>query len=224
MHGTFKTELRFRVRKVSLRELTALWSAVMVSLAEAPRGVATFERRGRFTEQRYLYWDADELARADLDAAAGELRLCDIGVRSDDTAVHIRAGVRAGPLDFLIVQPEWLTVDITGSNERAVLELRAAIEQWGVRNLPICSHWLWLRAGVLAAGLGVVGTNAVMNDLGAADAVTGALFWYAVFKCAELFQWAIPALRRRTLELRIVTGTRGGGRAPSAPETAAARG
>ena len=223
MHGTFKTELRFRVRKVSLRELTALWSAVMVSLAEAPRGVATFERRGRFTEQRYLYWDADELARADLDAAAGELRLCGIGVRSDDTAVHIGAGFRAGPLDFLIVQPEWLTVDITGSNERDVVALRAAIEQWGVRHLPICRHWLWPRAGVLAAGFGAVGVSAVMNDLGAADAVTVALFWYAVFKCAELFQRAIPALRRRTLELRIVTGTRGDGSVPAAPETAAAR-
>ena len=223
MHGTFKTELRFHVRKVSLCELMALWSAVMACVPEVSRGVATFERRGRLTEQRYVYWDADELARADLDAVAGELRLCGIGVRSDDTAVHIRAGGRAGPSDFLIVQPEWLTVDITGSNERDVLALRAAIEQWGGRHLPICRHWLWPRAGVLAAGLGVVGVNAVMNDLGAADAVTGVLFWYAVFKCAELFQWAIPALRRRTLELRIVTGTRGGGRVPAAPETAAAR-
>ena len=64
-----------------------------------------------------------------------------------------------------------------------------------------------------------MGVSAVMNDLGAADAVTGALFWYAVFKCAELVQLFIPALPRRTLELRIVNGTRGdgGGRSGHAP-------
>ena len=152
MHGTFKSELRFRVRKVSLRELTALWSEVMVSLAEAPRGVATFERRGRFTEQRYLYWDADELARADLDVEARELRLCGIEVRSDDTAVHIGAGFRAGPSDFLIVQPEWLTVDITGSNERDVLALRAAIERKRWSGRPP-SHGVTMRQGEIARGV-----------------------------------------------------------------------
>ena len=195
----------------------------MARLPEVRRSNASFVRRGQSVDETYDYDDAEELAHADLDVRPGELSLSFIDIVGPDTKVFIVEGSNYGPSSLLLLPSSWLQVDIAGSNERDVVALRAAIEQWGVRNLPICRHWLWPRAGVLAAGFGAVGVSAVMNNLGAADAVTVALFWYAVFKCAELFQRAIPALRRRTLELRIVTGTRGGGSVPAAPETAAAR-
>ena len=219
MHGTFKTRLRFHVREVSLRQLAGLWSTVMACLAEVRSCAATFECRGKCTKHTYVYGDADELACAELDVKPDELRLCDIGVRSPDTTVHIGSQFHVGPWHFLIAQPKWLTVNISGSNERHVVKLRAAIERWGERNLETSRRWLWLRAGVLAAGIGVAGVIAVISDLGAVVAIAVALFWFAAFKCAELLQWFIPELHRRTLELRVVSGPRGdgGGRGRHAP-------
>ena len=103
------------------------------------------------------------------------------------------------------------------------MKQRAAIEQWGGRNLQTSRLWLWLKAGVLAAGIGVAVAIGAIKNLPAVDAITAALFWFAVFKCAEAFQWFIPALRRRTLEVRIVNDTRPGaggrgGYAPVEPE------
>ena len=211
MHGTYTTQLRFHVREVSLHQLASLWSAVMACLPEVRNCSATFERRGQFTEHTYVYHDADELARADLDVKPGELHLSGINVRSRDTTVDIGERFHVGPSDLLLAQPKWLAVEISGSNERDVVKLRAAIGRWGGRNLETSRLWLWLKGGVLATGIGVAVVIGVIRDLPAADTITAALFWFAVFKCAEAFQGLIPALRHRTLELRIVNGAQGGG-------------
>ena len=119
MHGTFKCELRFCVREVSREPARGL----MACLVEVRGCAARFERRGgRLTEHRYVYRDTDALARADVDAGAGALRPCDIGVHGDEMAVHVGARLRIDALQLPIAQPKWLTADVSGSNKRDVVE------------------------------------------------------------------------------------------------------
>ena len=52
---------------------------------------------------------------------------------------------------MLLIQPKALNVRISGSNERDILRLRTAVEQWGEHNLETNRLTLWLKTGVRAA-------------------------------------------------------------------------
>ena len=135
MQGQFRTHISFDAREVSLQQLAGLWSTAMACLPEVGRCTATFKRRGPSTEHEYIYDDADELARAGIEAKPGELRLRSIHIYSPDATVDIEERYTTGFFKTLLTLPNTLGVTLSGSNERAVLALRTAIEQWGERNL-----------------------------------------------------------------------------------------
>ena len=197
MHSKCSTKIHFPVRKVSLQQLAGLWSAVMACLPEVRHCAARFEHRGRLTRE-HVYDDADELAHADLDVRPGELRLSHIHISGSDMNVSIGNGRDTGPWSMLLIQPTSLKVDISGSNERDVLRLRTAIEQWGERNLEKSRLTLWLKVGVLAAVLVAAGVYPMVMDMDAGDAIILIALWLAFWKSADLFHDI------QTRELRIV--------------------
>ena len=118
---------------------------------------AEFNRRGRVTGS-YVYNDPDELAHADLDVRPGELELRYIHISGPDIDVTIREHWDASFWGMLLFKSTALNVCISGSNERDILKLRTAVEQWGARHFETRSRLTqWLNLGVLAAGLGAVG-------------------------------------------------------------------
>ena len=162
MEGRYMTVVRFHVRTVSLQQLAALWSTVMALVPEVRGGSATFERRGQPTEHEYVYRDADELARAGLEVEPGELRLRSIRVLGPETSVEVHERGGADFLSAVLVLPNALCVDITGSNERDVLKIRDTVERWVARNLATTRRALWLKLGALVAGIvGICGNRRV---------------------------------------------------------------
>ena len=223
MHGTCTTGIRLHVREVSVGQLADLWSVIMARLPEVRRSNASFVRRGQSVDETYDYDDAEELAHADLDVRPGELSLSFIDIVGPDTKVFIVEGWPYGPSNILLLQSSWLQVDITGPNERDVVALRVAVERWAERNLDMRRLGLWLKSGVLVAGVGAASVAGAVSDQGASEALRFGLMWVAAFKCLEALQVFVPALGRRTLHLWITNGVPpGGGRhgaqAPGQPE------
>ena len=221
MEGRYTTNIRFHVRTVSLRQLAALWSTVMAMAPEVRSGSATFERRGQLTEHEYVYRDADELAHAALEVAPGELRLQSVRVLGPETSVGIHERTGSDFLSAVLGLPNALYVDIAGSNERDVLEIRDAVEHWVERNLATTRRALWLKLGALAAGIVAIWAGAAVLGFPTNQATAATVLWISGVIVASFLQFAVPALRRRTLELRIVddASPSGGGRRGSAPVT-----
>ena len=80
-----------------------------------------------------------------------------INISSPDIDVTIREHLDVSFWDMLLFKSTALNVCISGSNERDILRLRTAVEQWGERHLETSRLTQWLKLGVLAAGLGAVG-------------------------------------------------------------------
>ena len=220
MEGRYMTVVRFHVRTVSLQQLAALWSTVMALVPEVRGGSATFERRGQPTEHEYVYRDADELARAGLEVEPGELRLRSIRVLGPETSVEVHERGGADFLSAVLVLPNALCVDITGSNERDVLKIRDTVERWVARNLATTRRALWLKLGALVAGIvGICGNRRVWVSGQPSDRGHSAVGPGVVL--VSFLQFAVPALRRRTLQLRIVNDapSAGGGRGGSTADT-----
>ena len=177
MEGTYTTHVCFHVRTVSLRQLAALWSTVMAMAPEVRSGSATFERRGQPTEHEYVYRDADELAHAGLEVAPGELRLRSIRVHGPETSVGIHERAGTDFLSAVLVLPNALCVDIAGSNERDVLKIRNAVEHWGMLNLATTRQAVWLKLGVLAAGIVGIWAGAAVLGFPANDAIAATVLW-----------------------------------------------
>ena len=218
MEGTYTTVVRFDVRTVSLHQLAALWSTVMALVPEVHGSSTALERHGQRTGHAYVYRDADELARAGLEAGSGELRLRSVRVHGPDTSVGIDERPGAGFLSVVLGLPNALYVEIAGSNERDVLEIRNAVERWVARHLETTRRALWLKLGTLAAGVGAAWLGAAIVGLSADQAMAATALWVAGIVLVSCLQFAIPALRRRTIELRIVADTpsAGGGHGESA--------
>ena len=223
MEGTYTTHFRLHVRTVSLQQLAALWSTVMALVPEVRGGSATFERRGQPTEHEYHYRDADELAHAGLEVRPGELRLRSIRVHGPGTSVGIHERAGADFPSVALGLPNALWLDITGSNERDVLTIRNAVEHWAARNLATSRRALWLKLGALAAGIGAIWPGAVVMGLSANQAIAATVVWVLTILVVFILQSLIPAIRRRTLELRIVNDAPPGGggrrgRTPASPD------
>ena len=212
MQGQFRTHISYDAREVSLQQLAGLWSTAMACLPEVGRCTATFKRRGPSTEHEYIYDDADELAHAGIEAKPGELRLRSIHIYSPDATVDIEERCTTGFFRTLLTLPNTLGVTISGSNERAVLTLRTAIERWGERNLEPRGWGRWPRLGVFVAGFGAAWGIAAVMELHAALQILAMAWWFAVFVFAGWCLEVIPALRRRMVVLRIVNGSPPGGR------------
>ena len=224
MEGRYTKVLLFHVRTVSLQQLAALWSTVMASMPEERRGEAAFERSGQPTEHLYVFRDADELAHAGLEAAPGELRLRSVNVVGRGTRVDIfevEAANCPPPAAALLVLPNSLWVGITGSNERDVLRIRDVVERWVERNLTTSRRALWLKLGVLGAGIAAIWAGAGVSGFSLGYAIAATAFWGAGVMFASLIQFAVPALHRRTLELRILNEAShaGGGHRTITPVT-----
>ena len=223
VEGTYTSVVRFDVRTVSLRQLAALWSTVMALVPEVRGSYAAFERHGQPTGHAYVYRDADELAFAGLETGPGELRLRSVRVHGPDTSVGIHEQSGTGFLGVFLGLPNALYVEITGSNERDVLAIRDAVERWVVRHLATTRRALRLKLGALAAGIGAAWLIAAVVGLPTNQAIAASVLWLAGIIVVSYLQLAIPALRHRTIELRIVNDAPppGGGRcrdASPAPE------
>ena len=204
MDGRYTTVVRFHVRTVSLQQLAALWSTVMALVPKVRSSSATFDRRGQPTEHEYVYRDADELAHAGLEVAPGELRLRSVLVLGPETSVGIHERTGADFLSAVLVLPNAVCVDIAGSNERDVLKIRDAVERWVARNLATTRRALWLKLGALAVGIIAIWAGAAGLGIPANQTIAATALWAPGFVLVSFLQFAIPALRRRTLELRIV--------------------
>ena len=217
MKGRYTTVAQFHVRTVSLRQLAALWSTVMALVPVVRAASATFERRGQPTEHEYVYRDADELARAGLEVAPGELRLQSVRVLGSKTSVDIRERTGSDFVSAVLGLPNMLCVDIAGSNERDVLRIRAAVGRWVARNLTTTRRALWLKLGVLAAGIVAIWVGAAALGFPASQAIAATALWIPGVLLVSFLQFAVPTLRRRTLQLRIVADTQcaGAGRGAS---------
>ena len=174
---------------------------------------AEFNRRGRVTG-KYVYDDADELAHADPDVRPGELELSYINISGPDIDVTIREHLDVSFWDMLLFKSTALNVCISGSNERDILRLRTAVEQWGERHLETSRLTQWLKLGVLAAGLGAVGVFTANLDKQALAIIWYGLLW-TVF-------WSMGGTFFQPFKLRIVNAARPpeggrGGRAPAEP-------
>ena len=214
MQIEYSTDIHFPVGKVSLQQLASLWSAVMACLPEVRRCSAEFNRRGRVTG-RYVYNDPDELAHADLDVRPGELELRYIHISGPDIDVTIGQHWDTSFWGMLLFKSTALNLCISGSNERDILKLRTAVEQWGARHLVETSRLtLWLKLGVLAAGLGAVGVFTTDFDKQALATI--------MFGVLLTIAWWMGGTLLRLSKLRIVNtapppGGGRGGRAPADP-------
>lgn len=208
MEGRYTKVVSFQVRTVSLQQLAALWSTVLASMPEGCSGEAVFERRGRLTEHEYVFRDADELAHAGLEVAPGELRLRSVNVHGAGMRVGIyeREGSNFLILAAMLGLPNSLWVTIAGSNERDVLRIRDVIERWVEHNLTTTSRTLrlWLKLGALAAGPVAIWAGAGVLGSDLFHAITDTVLWTCGVMFVFLIQSAVPALRRRTVELRIL--------------------
>ncbi|MYG80720.1 MAG: hypothetical protein F4187_02625 [Gemmatimonadetes bacterium] len=206
MEGRYTKLVSFHVRTVSLQQLAALWSTVLASMPEGCRGEAVFERSGQSTKHEYIFRDADELAHAGLEVAPGELRLKWLDVDGPGTRVGIREreGSNFLPLAALLVLPSSLWVTIAGSDERDVLRIRDVVERWVGQNLTTTRRALCLKLGALAGGIVAIWAGAGVSGFFLDYAIGATALWIAGVMVASLVQSAVPALRRRTLELRIL--------------------
>ena len=214
MEGTYTTVVRFDVRTVSLRQLAALWSTVMALVPEVRSSYAAFERHGQPTGHANVYRDTDELARAGLELGPDELRLRSVRVHGPGITVGILERLGTAFPSVALGLPNTLCVEIAGSNERDVLGIRNAVERWVARHLATTRRALWLKLGALAAGIAAAWLSAAIAGLPAMEAIAATTLWIAGIILVSALQFAIPALRRRTLELRIVNDAppAGGGR------------
>ena len=221
MEGRYTTVVCFHVRTVSLQQLAALWSTVMALVPEVCGGSATFERRGQPTEHEYVYRDADELARAGLKVEPDELRLRSIRVLGPETSVNVHERGGADFLSAVLVLPNALCVDIAGSNERDVLKIRDTVERWVAGNLATTRRALWLKLGALATGIVAIWAGTAVFGFPANQAIAATALWVPGVVLVSFLQFAVPALRRRTLQLRIVNDapSAGGGRGGSTSDT-----
>ena len=89
MQGRHTARVKFQVRVLTLGQLANLWSMVMSLLPEVNRGRASFKRRGRSTDQDYVFEDADELAQTRFGFRPGELKLQAIHVANADLSIDI---------------------------------------------------------------------------------------------------------------------------------------
>ena len=210
MQIKYSTDIHFPARKVSLQQLASLWSAVMTCLPEVRHCSAEFNRRGRVTGS-YVYNDADEFAHADLDVRPGELELSYIHIFGPDINVSIRQHWDTSFWDMLLFKSTALNVCISGSNERDILRLRTPLEQWGERHLETSRLTLWLKLGVLAAGLGAVGVFTANFDKQALATIWFGVLW--------TISWWMGGTLFQPSKLRIVNAARppGGGRGGRAP-------
>lgn len=225
MQGTHTARVKFQVRVLTLGQLANLWSMVMSLLPEVNRSRVSFKRRGRSTDQDYLFEDADELAQARFGFRPGELKLQSIHVANADLSIDIRRGWTNLLWGTLFALPAGLEVEITGSKEAEVLKVRKAIEQWGGQNFDTPRSALRLKLGVLAAGIIGAWAGAELLELSARDTFLVMGLWIYVFFVICLVQGWLPARFRWSTGLRIIDGEapkRGGpgGGAPTAPAPA----
>ena len=101
--------------------------------------------------------------------------------------------------------------------------IREAVERWAARNLATSRWALWLKLGALAAGIG-----AVVMGLSANQAIAATVLWVFGFLVVSMLQSEIPAVRRWTIDLRVVNdapsgggGRRGGATIDPDPDSAA---
>ena len=116
-------------------------------------------------------------------------------------------------------------MEIAGSKEAQVLKVRKAIEEWGEQNLGTTRSALWLKLGVLAAGIFGAWAGAEFLERSARDTFLVLALWIHVFYMTCLVHGWIPARFRWSIELRIIDGEasqRGGpgGGTPTAPAPA----
>ena len=225
MQGTHTARVKFQVRVLALGQLASLWSMVMSLLPEVNHSRASFTRRGRSTDQDYLFEDADELAQTRFGFRPGELKLQSIHVANADLSIDIRRGWTNLFRGILFALPAGLGVEITGSKEAEVLKARKAIEQWGGQNFGTTRSALRLKLGVLAGGIIGAWAGAEFLELSARDTFLVMALWLYVFFMICLVQGSVPARFRWSTELRIIDGEapkRGGpgGGPPTAPEPA----
>ena len=222
MRGTYTARVGFQVRVLTLGQLANLWSMVMSLLPEVNRGWASFKRRGRSTDQDYVFADADELAQTRFGFRPGELKLQSIHVANADLSIDIHGGRTSLFRGTLFSLPAGLEVEITGSKEAEVLKVRKAIEQWGGQNFGPTRSALRLKLGVLAAGTIGAWAGGELLELSAGKTFLIMVLWIYVFFMTCLFQGWIPARFRWSTELRIIDGEapkRGGpgGGTPTGP-------
>ena len=225
MQGRHTARVGFQVRVLTLGQLANLWSMVMSLLPEVNRGWASFKRRGRSTDQSYVFEDADELAQTRFGFRPGELKLQSIHVANADLSIDIHTSWTNIFRGILFALPAGLEVDITGSKEAEVLKLRKAIEQWGRQNFGPRRSVFRLKLGVLAAGIIGAWAGGELLELSAGKTFLVMALWIYVFFTFCLFQGWIPARFRWSTELRIIDGEapkRGGpgGGTPAAPAPA----
>ena len=130
-----------------------------------------------------------------------------VRVHGPDTSVGIDERPGTGFLSVVLGLPNALYVEIAGSNERDVLDIRNAVERWVARHLETTRRALWLKLSTLAAGVGAAWLGAAIVGLPADRAMAATALWVAGILLVSCLQFAIPALRRRTIELRIVADT-----------------
>ena len=225
MQGTHTARVKFQVRGLTLGQLANLWSMVMSLLPEVNRSRASFKRRGRSTDQDFVFVDADELAQTRFGFLPGELKLLSVHVANADVSIDIHGGRTNLFWGTLFALPTGLEVEVTGSKEGEVLKVRNTIEQWGEQNFGTMRSALRLKLGVLAAGVIGAWAGAQFLELSARDTFLVMALWIYVFFVICLVHGWVPARFRWSTELRIIDGEapkRGGpgGGNPAAPAPA----
>ena len=121
-----------------------------------------------------------------------------------DLVVTIREHLDVSFWDMLLFKSTALNVCISGSNERDILRLRTAVEQWGERHLETSRLTQWLKLGVLAAGLGAVGVFTANLDKQALAIIWYGLLWTVFWSMGGTFFSAVQAAdcKRRTAARR----------------------
>ena len=153
MKETCTTKIEIPVRTLTLHQLAGLWSTAMSVLLEATHSSGALKRRGAQTESSFYFQDPDELARSALDTRSGDLRLDYIRVSNVDAAVYIgerrrsisEIRLRADAWRLLLTSPNVLELRIHGSDERQVMEIRDALEQWAKQHLKTSSQQIRLK-------------------------------------------------------------------------------
>ena len=222
MQGTYTTSVKFQVRVLTLGQLANLWSMAMSLLPEVLYRRASFTRRGQSTDQDYTFEDADELAQTRFGFRPGELELQSIQVANTDVSIYIRRGWSPLFWGAMLALPAGLKVDVTGSKEAEVLNVRKAIEEWGGQYFGTTRSALWRKLGVLAAGIIGAWAGAAFLDRSAGETFLALAGWLYVFFMICLIQGWLPARFRWSTELRIIDGEapkRGGpgGGSPAVP-------
>ena len=203
MRDEHMVRLRFHVREVSLQQLAGLWSAIMSVLPEVENWAARLTLEGESFRHSGVYKGPSALAQSRLAFRPHDIRYFSLNIWSGDCSVDVNEDWGAGSSAILLALPNVLRVDIGGTSDREVRSVRDAVQRWAGCHLHTQRRALWIKLGTLVVGAGATGVGVALMD-GNAQAMLLLAAWVVGFLAACRIPTLIPAVERRTVNLRIV--------------------